>query len=225
MRAGAAHVPDDKTVDVQAPDGVPRCPLSSSGTAVAAVALFVCYLRQSRTVAVGADGASQALQAWDLLHGNLLLRGWWVTDVSFYTTELPQYALIELARGLNADVIHVAGALTYTLLVLTAAFLARGAARGAAGLSRALLTAGIMLAPQLGPGTQTLLLSPDHVGTGVPVLLVFLLIDRAPARGYVPVLVWGALAWTALADALTLFTAVAPLALVCGGRLIAGRRA
>ena len=40
-------------------------------------------------------------------------RGWWVTDVSFYTTELPQYALIELARGLTADVIHVAGAMTY----------------------------------------------------------------------------------------------------------------
>src|SRR5580692_12214689 len=95
---------------------------------IAAGGLFACYLRQSRTVAAGSDGASQALQAWDLLHGNPLLHGWWVTDVSFYTTELPQYALIELARGLNADVIHVAGAMTYTLLVLAAAFLARGSA-------------------------------------------------------------------------------------------------
>ena len=100
------------------------------GTALAGVVLFSCYLRQSRTVSVGSDGASQALQAWDLLHGNLLLHGWWVTDVSFYTTELPQYALIELARGLTADVIHVAGAMTYTLLVLTAAFLARGRSQG-----------------------------------------------------------------------------------------------
>ena len=104
--------------------------------------LFACYLRQSRTVAVGSDGASQALQAWDLLHGNPLLHGWWVTDVSFYTTELPQYALLELARGLNADVIHVAGALTYTLLVLAAALLARGRAPGRAGRDRALLAAG-----------------------------------------------------------------------------------
>src|SRR5258708_5558546 len=91
---------------------------------IAAGALFTCYLLQSRTVAVGSDGASQALQAWELLHGNPLLHGWWVTDVSFYTTELPQYALLELARGLTADVIHVAGAMTYTLLVLTAALLA-----------------------------------------------------------------------------------------------------
>jgi len=150
----------------------------TAGTAVTAVVLFGCYLRQSRTVAVGSDGASQALQGWDLLHGNPLLHGWWVTDVSFYTTELPQYAVIEAARGLNADVIHVAGAMTYTLLVLAAALLARGRTAGRAGLARAALTAGIMLAPQLGPATQTLVLSPDHTGTAVPVLLILLLIDR-----------------------------------------------
>jgi hypothetical protein len=189
------------------------------GTAVAAVALFTCYLRQSRTVAVGSDGASQALQAWDMLHGNPLLRGWWVTDVSFYTTELPQYAGIELVHGLSADVIHVAGAMTYTLLVLTAASLARGRATGPAGLTRALLAAGIMLAPQLGTGTQTLVLSPDHTGTCVPVLLIWLLIDRARERWYVPVLVWLGLAWTAVADAMTLFVAVIPLAGVCAFRV------
>jgi hypothetical protein len=200
--------------------------------AVAVAAVFACYLRQSRTVAVGSDGASQALQAWDLLHGNPLLHGWWVTDVSFYTTELPQYALIELARGLTTDVIHVAGAMTYTLLVLAAALLARGRTRGGEGVTRALLAAGIMLAPQLGPGTQTLLLSPDHTGTSVPVLLVFLLIDRAGylpggrapvssggAWWYVPVLVWLGLAWTALADAMTIFIAVIPVALVCAIRV------
>ena len=32
-----------------------------------------------------------------MLHGNLLLHDWWVSDVSFYTTELPQYAAIEAA--------------------------------------------------------------------------------------------------------------------------------
>jgi hypothetical protein len=198
-----------------------RAPLAwALGTVLAAAALFACYLRQSRTVAVGSDGASQALQAWDLLHGNPLLHGWSLTDVSFYPTELPQYALIELARGLSADVVHVAGAMTYTLLVLTAALLARGRARGTDGVTRALIAAGIMLAPQLGPGTQTLVLSPDHTGTSVPILLVFLLIDRAGgARWYVPVLVWLGLAWTALADAMTVFVAVIPLTLVCVMRI------
>ena len=186
------------------------------------MALFACYLRQSRTIAVGSDGASQALQAWDLLHGNVLLHGWWVTDVSFYTTELPQYAAIELAGGLSADVMHVAGALTYTLLVLAAAFLARGRATGRAGLPRALLAGGIMLAPELGAGTQTLVLSPDHTGTAVPLLLIWLLIDRAPHRWYGPPLVWLGLTWTAVADPMTVFVAVIPLAAVCAFRVTQG---
>jgi hypothetical protein len=202
--------------------GARRAAAWTAATVVAAAALFAGYLGQSRTVSVGSDGASQALQGWDLLHGNLLLRGWWVTDVSFYTTELPQYALLELGRGLTPDVIHVGGAMTYTLLVLAAAFLARGRASGPAGLARTLLAAGIMLAPQLGPGTQTLLLSPDHTGTAVPVLLVWLLIDRSAARWYVPVIVWAALAWTLVADTLTLFVAVIPLALVCAVRVARG---
>ena len=81
-----------------------------------------------------------------------------------------------------------------------------------------------MLAPQLGPGTQTLVLSPDHTGTAVPVLLVWLLIDRCPARWYVPVLVWLALAWISVADTLTLFVAAAPLALACAARVALGMR-
>ena len=82
-----------------------------------------------------------------MLHGNLLLRGWWLSDVSFYTTELPEYMLVELARGLNPRVINAAGAATYTLLLALAAWLAKGRATGTAGLLRVLIAGGIMLAP------------------------------------------------------------------------------
>ncbi|HEY6295060.1 MAG TPA: hypothetical protein VIX15_05295 [Streptosporangiaceae bacterium] len=153
--------------------------------ALAVAVLFFCYLRQSSSVPVSSDGSGNILQAWDMLHGNLLLRHWYSSDVSFYTTELPQYALIEalLAHwlGLGAWVVHVGAAMTYTLLVLLAALLAKGRAEGAAGLARALLAAGIMMAPQLS-ATSIVLLSPDHTGTAVPVLVAWLLIARG-ARG------------------------------------------
>jgi len=64
------------------------------GLAAAGVALYLCYLAISRTQEVTSDGASNALQAWAMLHGNPLLRGWTVTDVSFYTTELPEYMIV-----------------------------------------------------------------------------------------------------------------------------------
>ncbi len=88
------------------------------------------------------------LQASDMLHGNVLLHGWWATDVSFYTTELPEYLVVTAAAGVRPEVVHICSALTYTMLVLLAAFVARGRARGAEGLVRALLAAGLILAPQ-----------------------------------------------------------------------------
>ncbi len=180
--------------------------------------LFACYLRVSGTVPVNSDGANDALQAWDMLHGNLLLHGWWLGDVSFYTTELPQYALLELAFGLHSSVVHVAAAMTYTLMVLLAALLAKGKARGTAGTGRALIAAGIMLAPQLGGGASILLLSPDHVGSTVPVLAAFLILDRAPRRWYVPVSVAALLAVALMADRVVLLTGILPLVAVCSAR-------
>ena len=95
---------------------------------IGVIAAFASYLQLARTRAVNSDGASNALQAWDMLHGNLLLHGWSLSDVSFYTTELPQYMLVEFLRGLNEDVVHAAAAMTYTLATLLAALLAKGTA-------------------------------------------------------------------------------------------------
>jgi hypothetical protein len=229
---------------------------------LAAVGLFILYWRQSESVAVSSDGAGNVLQARAILHGNLLLHGWRVSDVSFYTTELPQYALIESVLGLSAQVVHVGAAITYTVLVLLAALLARGvdcavplrggsvppdppgrparegmakgSARGRVGWARALLAAGIMVAPQLS-ATQIVLLSPDHTGTAVPVLVTWLIIDRVTpdrwkaARWAVPLVVFVLLTLTMIADSIVLITCIAPLVLVvlirsCPGLIRRGQR-
>jgi hypothetical protein len=181
---------------------------------VTAVLLFLCYLRLAGTQPVTSDPASNALQAWDMLHGNWLLKGWTLTDVSFYTTELPEFMLVEIVRGLGPADAHIAAALTYTLLVVLASLLAKGRTTGTEGLVRMLIAAGIMIAPQVGHGVFIVLNAPDHTGTGVPVLLTWLVLDRAPRRRWVPVLIAGMLTWTLVADQVALLTAVAPLALV-----------
>jgi hypothetical protein len=180
--------------------------------------LFLCYLRLSRTAAASPDGASAALRAWAMLHGNILLRGWTLTDVSFYTTELPEYMAVELVRGLNEDTVHVAAALTYTSLVLLAAFLARGRMRGREGVARMLITAGIMLAPQAGSGVRLVLSQPDHLGTCVPMLGCFLILDRWPRRRFTPVLLALLLGIVIVADRVAILDAALPLAAVGGIR-------
>jgi hypothetical protein len=184
--------------------------------AVVAVALFLCYLRQSRTQPANSDGAGMALQGWDMLHGNLLLSGWWTADVSFYTFEIPVDAVVEAVRGLNADVVHVTAAVVYTALVIVVALTARGTARGREGAVRAVLGAGVMAAPGLSfEPTRVLLGSPDHVGVGVPILLAMLVVGRTRERRWVPAVVCLLLVWAQLDDPVAAFAAAAPAAVVC----------
>jgi hypothetical protein len=183
------------------------------------IAAFSSYLRLARTRAVNSDGAGQALQAWDMLHGNLLLHGWSLGDVSYYTTELPQYMLVELLRGLNEDIVHVAAAMTYTLVTLMAALLAKSNSTGRQALVRVLIAVGIMLAPQLASGVNILISSPDHIGTSVPVMLVWLILDRARTRWYIPVIAGVVLGWAMVADMLVLYIGVLPLVGACAIRV------
>jgi hypothetical protein len=189
-----------------------------AGLAVVAVVLCFCYVRLSGTIPDNSDGSDQALQAWDMLHGNWLLRGWTVGDVSYYTTEIPEYMIVEKIIGLGANVIHVAAGVTYTLLVLLAGWLAKGRATGREGVVRALIASGILLAPQLGHAVHLLILQPDHIGTQVPLLVVFIVLDRAPRRWYVPAAIGVMLTWVIVSDRVGLFTAALPLAAVCGLR-------
>ncbi len=132
--------------------------------ALAGAVLFLCYLRQSWTLSLNSDGAADILQARDMLHGNVLLHGWQLSQVSFWSTELPQYMLLESVMGVSVAVVHVAGAMTCTLLVLLSALLAKGRATGREAIVRMLVAGGIMLAPQLGPGTAIFMLSPRSCG-------------------------------------------------------------
>jgi hypothetical protein len=63
------------------------------------------------------------------------------------------------------------------------------------------------------------MLSPNHLGTAVPLLLTWLLLDRARPRWYVPVAVWVLLTLALLGDPLVLVIGVAPLTLACAVRL------
>jgi hypothetical protein len=186
------------------------------GFLAAGIAFFLIYLRISETASVTSDGALSATQAWDMLHGNWLLRGWSLGDVTYYTTELPEYVLVEIVRGLGPWDVHISAAITYTLLVLLAGLLAKGDKTGKAGLVRVLIAAGIMIAPQAGPGVAVLLQAPDHIGTGVPLLLTFLLLDRAPRRWWLPAAVGLMLVWAQIGDRTVVTMGVVPVAAVCG---------
>jgi hypothetical protein len=214
------------------PGTIRRRLLAWAAIVLAVVLLYIAYLQVSRTYPENSDEANILLMSWDMLHGNVLLHGWYLSDVSFYTTELPQYAMLEALFGLHTDTAHVAAAMTYTLVLIFAVLLARGARgrdrgqgpspRAGAAWPRMALTAGIMIAPQLGVGVFVLLLSVGHIGTAVPLMLIWLVIDWGAGRPrwFVPVVVGVLLTWVLVADPLVVVVGIVPLVAVCAVRLV-----
>ncbi|MFI5915256.1 hypothetical protein [Dactylosporangium sp. NPDC051541] len=194
----------------------------TAGLVLAGLAVMLLgYLRLARANGTNADGAANALQGWDILHGNVFLSGWTLSDVSFFPTELVQYTLIELFYGLDPDVVHVAAATTYVLLIVFAALAARGDATGRAAWVRVAVVVAVMLVPEPHAGWSIVLNTPDHTGTGVPLLLTALLVDRrAVFRRWWPVAVTAVLAVAQLGDPLAMYIGAIPLALVSVVRLV-----
>jgi hypothetical protein len=188
----------------------------AAGLAVLAAGLGTAYLHLSQAYPENSDEANILLMAADMAHGNLLLHGWNVSDVSFITTELPQIALLVVAFGLRIGTAHIAAAMTYTLVVLTAMALARGRATGKPGAIRMLVALAIMLAPQPGVGVFVLILSVGHIGTAIPVMLAWLVLERygSGRRPGGAALTGVILAWALVADPLVIVIAVVPLAVV-----------
>ena len=184
--------------------------------AVAGVALYFLYLAQASRIGFGSDGAVIAQQGWDVLHGNVLLHGWELPDVAFYTIEVPEFAALEWLRGgLDPWVVSALEALNLTVVVLLAALVAKGRATGREGLIRALIAGGILLAPTPGPTGTLMLGNPDHLATQIPLLLVWLILDRATASWCVPVAVGALLAWARTSDTIVLLEGEIPLFVVC----------
>ena len=189
------------------------------------LALFAFYLRISFTGSVTSDGANNALQAWDMLHGHLLLHGWFSSDVSFYTFDLPVLAVTEIFFGLSNLASHVASALTYLIVTVSAVAVAVTDSRGLARVARCGVVVAVLTAMfHVESNVPYLLGAPDHTGTSVFLLVSFLLIDRAPARCFTPPLLCAILCAGQIGDATTRYVAVPAVVLVCGYRAVAARK-
>ena len=79
------------------------------------VYIFLSYLQ----VPLNSDHASQVLEAADILGGNVFLKGWNLTGVSFYFSELPFYVLGTLIAGVDTYAYIIAAAMMVICLSLS----------------------------------------------------------------------------------------------------------
>ena len=188
---------------------------------IGCMALFAFYLRISLTAALTSDGANNALQAWDMLHGHLPLHGWIIGDATYYTLDLPVLAVTEIFFGLCDLTSHVASALTYLIVTVSAVALALTDSRGLARVARCGVVVAVMTVMfHVESNVPYLLGAPDHTGTSAFFLVSFLLIDRAPARRFTPPLLCAILCAGRIDDATIRYVAVPAIVLVCSYRAV-----
>jgi len=225
-RPGPAHRRSGHTAheDSQRHPAARRAWAATAWTAAAA-ALFVLFLRVSLTKTVSSDAANNALQAWDMLHGHLLLHGWIIGDATYYTFDLPMIAFVESFLGLHTIAVHVAVALIYLTLTSLAVVIAVTASSGTARAVRAAVTVAVLSAPLLIISDRWITLGfPDHTGTVVFLLVSCLLIDRAPAWRLTAPLLCVILCAGQIGDVTVRYVTVPAIVVVCAYRALARRK-
>jgi hypothetical protein len=189
------------------------------------LALFAFLLRISLSSPITSDPANNALQAWDLLHGHVLLHGWIIGDATFYTFELPLYAITEILFGLHSVTVHLVSVLTYMIVVACCVALARTNSRGPSVAARCGVVVAVLAAPLVtNSGVGLLLEKPNHFGTSAFLVGSFLLIDRAPGRRFTSPLLCAILCAGQLGDATVRYIAVPTILVVCAYRVLAARK-
>ena len=170
----------------------------------------------SRASILASDAANNALQSWDLLHGNLTLHGWILGDVTFYTFELPLIALSEAVFGLGTLAMQVTLALIYLAVIACAVAVAVTDSHGLSRAARAGVVVAVLTAPILVQSDRWVPLAlPDHTGTTVFMLISVLLVDRARSWRFTPLLLCLILCAGQLSDVTVRYVAVPAIVLVC----------
>ena len=203
-----------------------RRPVMALAWTAGGAGLFVLFLRVSLTMRVSSDAANNALQAWDLAHGHLLLHGWLIGDATYWTFDLPLIALVEVVFGLHTISVHVALALIYLIVAVCAVAIAvTGASDTAARLSRAAIVIAVLAAPSLVVSDRWVTLGlPDHTGTTVFLLVSCLLVDRAASRRFTAPLLCVILCAGQIADVTVRYVTVPAICVVAAYQILAARK-
>ena len=177
--------------------------------------VYLTFLR----VPLNSDHANQVLQAADILSGNILLKGWNLTGVSFYLSELPFYVLGTAFAGIDTYAYLIAAAaMVICLSVLTYQLAFKN--HLAVPLTKALLYLTLTGFPTL----TWLGYLRGHCAIFIYYCLLLLILDRILTAERVPTSLWilfGLLtACGCMSDMQLLIIAVVPILLLCGVNLL-----
>ncbi len=162
-----------------------------------------------------------------MLHGNYILRGWYMPADNFLTIEIPLYTLGCLLGFSMTSLLHIIPALLYTLVVIFGAYLASMLLQGKQRIWSLLAFLGIAAFPPL-DSVQRLLVGPIHIGTvffilvGIIAYKHFLTVERGKGSAFAIVML--VIVLTIVGDPFVLVLLVLPLILTESLQMFVSKR-
>jgi hypothetical protein len=136
------------------------------------VLVVLLYFESLHAFSPNSDGATVVLEGQAMKAGNLILHGWSLSLDSFWTVDAVFYMLVELVSGTRLMLLYLVPAIIAALVVVVAAWLARGNRPGVGGV-----VAGATVVVLLGLPSRVFssffLTGPLHVGTALWCLIAF----------------------------------------------------
>ena len=177
------------------------------GAALFVVATALCYAASRHFALMNSDNATLVLEGQSMSNGGLVLHGWALALDSFWSSEVPLYALaIELGIR-TSELLYLIPACIAALVVLLGMWLARGGTHRASSLTGPVVVFALLALPS--PALSFFFLQGSwHVGTALACLAAFALLGTS-LRLRVPLAAL-ALALGLLGDLQTLLLGVLP---------------
>lgn len=175
------------------------------------VALSAFYSGIALQFEANSDSASMFLQAIDMARGNILLRGWNLSTVSFYFTEIAPHAIAVAIFGERNILLYIVPAVMYAALVMLLYALMRQ--KGTFPSSIAGLA--YIAIPSVGM-IPVIMIGATHIGAYVLIAAAYLAQGEIEKRGKASIFalaIFGLMTLAMFSDGLTLYVGLAPMLL------------
>ena len=141
----------------------PRRWWSGAAWAGSGIVLYALALRISYGGRIDSDGANSALQAWDLIHGHLLLHGWLLGTRRSTSSNCRLSGSSSSCSGWAPFPTHVASALVFLIVAACVVALAVTGSRGPANAARSAVAVAVLAGPLLTMQTVWLLVEDPTI--------------------------------------------------------------
>lgn len=175
------------------------------------VALSSFYSGIALQFEANSDSASMFLQAIDMARGNVLLKGWDLSTVSFYFTEIVPHAIAVAIFGERNILLYIVPAVLYAALVMLLYVLMRQ--KGT--IPSSIVGLAFIAIPSAGM-IPIIMIGAIHIGAYVLIAAAYLALgkmEKSGKGGLFAIAIFGLMTLAMFSDGLTLYVGLAPMLL------------